>query len=67
MSEGQNGKVEPQKIQGIDGGRIKLIFGEDGDSYLLILDEDDGDRQWQSQYWKNIPPRLAWGSRLIIS
>ena len=49
----------PPSVKGIDGKRIRLIFGENGDSYLLILDEDNGDQQWQTQYWSNIPYGLA--------
>ena len=49
----------PPQILGSEGQRIKLIFGSSGNSYLLILDEDDGDQRWQNYYCNNIPAALA--------
>lgn len=42
-----------------DGAKIRLILGEDGNSYLLIMNEDDGKRRWQSTFWSNIPLELS--------
>lgn len=49
----------PRAIAGNVGNRIRVIFGETGSEWLLLLDEDDGDMQWQSHYWKGIPRKLA--------
>ena len=49
----------PRPISGTPGRRIRLILGEDGSSHLLVLDNDDGDRQWQDTYWENIPSGLG--------
>jgi hypothetical protein len=50
---------EPRLIVGSAGSRIKLILGPSGRDYLLLLEEDDGNRKWQSKAWNNIPPGLV--------
>ena len=45
-------EIAPRKINGSIGSRIRVIFGETGKDWLLILDKDDGDRQWQESCWK---------------
>jgi len=49
----------PRPITGTVGSRVRLIFGDDGDEWLLLLDEDDGDTEWQSHYWSSIPNAVA--------
>ena len=34
----------PRQITSNEGSRIRVILGATGDDYLLILNEDDGDR-----------------------
>ena len=41
----------PKAIDHSIGNRIRVVLGATGESYLLILNEDDGDRTWQSVYW----------------
>ena len=41
----------PRPIPGSAGGRIRVILGETGSDYLYYLDEDDGDREWQTRNW----------------
>ena len=38
----------PRPIEGSAGSRIKLVLGEKGSDYILILNEDRGDREVQS-------------------
>ncbi|CAJ1928648.1 unnamed protein product [Cylindrotheca closterium] len=49
----------PRPIKGTPGSRIRVVLGEDGKSWLLLLDNDDGDMQWQSKAWASIPYGLA--------
>lgn len=49
----------PRAIEGSVGSRIRVILGETGSEYLVLLNEDDGDREWQTTAWKGIPNALA--------
>ncbi|KAL3942075.1 MAG: hypothetical protein SGBAC_003671 [Bacillariaceae sp.] len=49
----------PRPIEGTIGSRIRVILGDDGHEWLLLLDHDDGTRKWQSQIWKAIPFGLS--------
>jgi hypothetical protein len=50
---------EPRPIEGTAGSRIRVTLGDTGsNSFLLLLDEDDGERTWQSKSWCNIPSSL---------
>jgi Zinc finger, C3HC4 type (RING finger) len=49
----------PCAIPGGVGSRIRIVLGETGSDYLLLLNEDDGDRKWQSHYWHGIPSAVA--------
>eukprot|EP00956_Cyclotella_meneghiniana_P017252 scaffold27887_cov64-Cyclotella_meneghiniana.AAC.11 len=49
----------PRSIEGNIGSRIRLIFGDTGNEWLLITDNDNGDRKWQTHNWKNIPVAVA--------
>ena len=48
----------PRSIEGNIGSRIRVIFGATSDNWLLLLNNDDGNRIWQDQYWSNIPDKL---------
>jgi len=41
----------PRSIAGNDGSRIKVILGPTGDDFVLTLDEDNGETEWQSYDW----------------
>ncbi|CAJ1959172.1 unnamed protein product [Cylindrotheca closterium] len=49
----------PRPITGRIGSRIKVVLPDDGNSWLLVLDHDDGNREWQSQDWRSIPNGLS--------
>jgi len=49
----------PRPITGSIGSRIRVVLGNDGDEWLLLLNYDDGDTKWQSKDWKNIPHTVA--------
>lgn len=46
----------PRSIQGSVGSRIRLIFGATANEWLLILNEDDGDCEFQSRCWSPAMP-----------
>lgn len=48
----------PRPILGSPGSRIRLIFGEHVSTYLLTLDEDDGDSKWQTSSSASISSEL---------
>jgi len=51
---------KPRAIFGTPGSHIRVILGETGSDYLLILNEDDGNKEWQTVDWHgNIPCALA--------
>lgn len=41
----------PRSIKGSAGSRIRVILGETGDDYLYYINEDDGNREWQTRNW----------------
>lgn len=49
----------PRPIEGTIGSKIRVILGDDGHEWLLLLDHDDGNQKWQSKNWKSIPSGLA--------
>lgn len=49
----------PRRITGSIGSRIRLVLGSDGDEWLLLLNHDNGDAEWQEKDWKNIPEPLV--------
>jgi hypothetical protein len=49
----------PRAIEGSVGSRIRVILGGTGSKYLLLLDEDDGNKKWQTSDWHGIPSALA--------
>lgn len=54
-----NDEVGVKLIDGSAGSRIRVILGSTGQSFLLLIDEDDGEKQWQSKSWVGIPDGLA--------
>lgn len=49
----------PRAIDGTTGSRIRVILGENGSEWLLLLDNDDGNVEWQSHHFKRIPDALS--------
>ena len=49
----------PRPIKGTIGSRIRLIFGNTGKNWLLVLDNDNGDSIWQTHNWKGIYTKVA--------
>ena len=49
----------PRQIDGSAGSRVRLILGDTGSEYLLLLNEDDGNSSWQTKDWTCIPSQLA--------
>lgn len=49
----------PREITGSIGGRIRVIFGDNGNEWLLLQNHDNGDTKWQIKDWKGIPANLA--------
>jgi len=45
----------PQPIKGSVGSRLQVILGKNGFNWLLLLNEDNGNMEWQMQDWKSIP------------
>lgn len=48
----------PRRIEGSVGSRIRVILGATGNEWLFLTDNDDGDSEWQSHHWKNIPNKV---------
>ena len=46
----------PRSIKGTPGSRIRVILGDSGKDWYLILNHDDGDRQWQEVDWSGRLP-----------
>lgn len=44
----------PRPILGSVGSRIRLVFGDNGKEWLLLLNNDNGDTKWQSTDWKGM-------------
>jgi hypothetical protein len=57
--------LEPRRIQGPAGARIRILLGRTGDEYLLILNEDDGMKEFQTVTFNNIPPQLEYFLSLV--
>ena len=51
--------VVPDRITGSAGSRVRLIFGDNGNEWLLLLNHDNGDTKWQVKDWKGIPGAVA--------
>lgn len=51
--------TRPERIRGSIGERIRVILGDDGNEWLLLLNKDNGERKWQSQSWKDIPTDVS--------
>lgn len=49
---------QPQTLQNSAESRVRVVLGGRGSDFLLLLEEDDGHKQWQSQFWKNLPRGL---------
>ena len=49
----------PRPVAGPEGGRISLQMGKSGDEYLLLLNEDDGEDEWQTRSSSSIPDGLV--------
>eukprot|EP00549_Striatella_unipunctata_P011361 CAMPEP_0118683402 /NCGR_PEP_ID=MMETSP0800-20121206/6026_1 /TAXON_ID=210618 ORGANISM="Striatella unipunctata, Strain CCMP2910" /NCGR_SAMPLE_ID=MMETSP0800 /ASSEMBLY_ACC=CAM_ASM_000638 /LENGTH=439 /DNA_ID=CAMNT_0006579909 /DNA_START=96 /DNA_END=1415 /DNA_ORIENTATION=- len=50
---------EPRSIDGSIGSRIRIILGDTGSEYLVLLNEDNGNQKWQTKSWNNIPVAVA--------
>jgi len=48
-----------RSIEGTVGSRIRVILGDTGNEWLLILNKDNGTRTWQEIDWKSIPNAVA--------
>jgi len=48
-----------RRIKGSAGSRIRLILGDTGDEWLLVLNEDDGDKEWQTVHMNCVPEDVA--------
>lgn len=55
--------MRPRPISGSAGSRIKVILGDTGSDYLLLLDEDNGNHECQRNDWTagygSLPAGLA--------
>ena len=51
--------IDRQRIQGNVGSRVRLILGDNGNEWLLLLNHDDGFRKWQEKDWRCIPAPVA--------
>mmetsp|Transcript_24195 Transcript_24195/g.51298 ORF Transcript_24195/g.51298 Transcript_24195/m.51298 type:complete len:449 (-) Transcript_24195:284-1630(-) len=51
--------TRPRPITGSIGGRIRLIFGDNGNEWLMLLNNDNGQVKWQTKDWKGIPSKVA--------
>ncbi len=50
----------PPPIAGSVGSRIRLILGATGSDWCVLLNEDDGNSEWQTQDWSpDIPDKVA--------
>lgn len=47
----QQEHFEPRRIKKTEGDRIKLVLGETAETYVLLLDQDDGHTIWQTIRW----------------
>lgn len=52
----------PRPIKGTVGSRVRVVLGATGSDWVVLLDEDDGSREWQTHLWPangGIPNGLA--------
>jgi hypothetical protein len=49
----------PRPMTGSPGSHICVVFGEDGNEWLLLLNHNDSNRKWQSHSWTGIPNKVA--------
>ncbi len=51
----------PDPITGSIGSRIRIVLGNHGYQWLLLLNHDTGERKWQDKVWNmgTIPPQLS--------
>ena len=49
----------PRPISGSIGSRIRVVLGNEGDDWLLVMNYDDGNRKWQETDWKGIPKAVS--------
>ena len=49
----------PRQIVGTPGSRITCELGNDGQSWLLQRNWDDGNRSWQEHEWEHVPTILV--------
>lgn len=48
----------PRPIEGSIGSRVRLVFGATAKDFLLILNEDDGDREFQTYHCSSSIPKV---------
>jgi hypothetical protein len=64
MGSTSNGVVVPHPSRpsapddAAPGSRIRVVLGPTGQSFLLLLQEDNGQHTWQNRYWRNLPHGL---------
>lgn len=50
----------PRRITGGPGSRVRVILGEDSNEWLLLLNKDDGNSEWQAYNGSSsIPAKIA--------
>lgn len=49
----------PDPIPGSIGSRIRVVLGDYGFQYLLLLNHGTGEREWQEKCWYDIPSQLT--------
>ena len=49
----------PRPISGSIGSRIRVVLGNEGDEWLLIMNYDDGNRKWQQFLSRGIPKAVS--------
>jgi len=48
----------PRPIEGSVGSHIRLIFGDTSSEWLLLLNKDDGNTEWQTRDFSSIPYKV---------
>lgn len=49
----------PSPISGSIGSRVRVVLGSSGDEWLVLFQEQEGDRKWQTPEWAGIPHSVA--------
>ena len=49
----------PRAISGPEGSRVRVALGPHDDSWVLVLDEDDGEQERQIHLYNNIPDDMV--------